>query len=251
MRSLHFSSMIVCAKHYLLALLCTVILSAEPDAIVIASLQSSDDALAVPPVSPVSPLLPLDIASLGAEWQALFESMHAVERVTALFGESRSFAFRKKPRRYRGVFRKEADGRVSLAYTEPEKMVLHIGDGFAYYRKEAGTIRRIPNSNTQGAALALMPRLLNFDLAPIAEYYEISGFMEGADWHLAFDAKEDSKEELPYQRMEVIGQGTAVQRIELTKSEKQSILIEMGEPMYPEFFLPEVKAAYFFFPESE
>jgi len=198
-----------------------------------------------------APLAPLDVASPGAEWRALFDSMQAVDRVAAPFEEARSFAFRKEPKRYRGIFRKEADGRVSLAYTEPEAMALHLGEGFAYYRKGGGAVRRIPQSNAQSAALALFPQLLNFDLVPIAEHYAIFGSLEGERWRLRFEAKEASADELPYQAMEIQGQGTAVRRIELSKSEAQRIVIEMGDPVYPEFYLPEARAAYFFSPDPE
>lgn len=193
----------------------------------------------------------LDVAAPDAAWQSLFDSMHAVERVAAPFVEARTFAFRKKPKQYRGVFRKEADGRVSLAYIEPEAIALHIGEDFAYYRKGEGTVRRIPQSNSQGDALALFPKLLNFDLVSISEFYEISGALDGEVWQLAFDVKADLDEEVPYQYMRVTGLGTAVTSIELSKSAKQQILIEMGEPVYPEFYLPQIKEAYFFRPESD
>ncbi|MGZ0709975.1 LolA family protein [Coraliomargarita sp. W4R53] len=194
---------------------------------------------------------PLDINAIDREWQVLFDEMHAVERVATSFEESRTFAFRKAPKLYRGVFRKEADGRVSLAYTEPEAIALHIGDGFAYYRKGEGRVRRIPNSNSQSGALAIFPQLLNFDLIALAGNYEISGDIEGGVWHLSFVADEDSSEDLPYQSMRVDGRGTAVRRIELSKSQKQAVVIEMQDPVYPDFYLPEIKAQYFFRPDSE
>jgi hypothetical protein len=243
--------------------------TASVDAIGIASLQGSVAAPAValessrcdaaPAVSPASEVDAIGIASLqlstlnpldlDADWQALIESMHAVERVAAPFVEARTFAFRKEPKQYRGVFRKDADGRVSLAYTEPEAMALHMGEGFAYYRKGEGAIRRIAQSNSQGAALALFPQLLNFNLPSIAEFYEIAGALEGDAWTLVFSAKPDL--ELPYQKMSITGLGIVVKRIELSKSETQQVLIEMGDPVYPEFYLPEAKAAYFFRLESK
>lgn len=198
-----------------------------------------------------APLAPLDLGALDADWRALFDSMQAVDRVAAPFEEARSFAFRKEPKRYRGVFRKDVGGRVSLAYTEPEEMVLHLGEGFAYYRKEGGTVRRIPQSHSQGEALSLFPKLLNFDLEPITGHYAISGSMEGERWHLRFEAKEGPAGAVPYEQMEIMGLGTAVLRIELSKSETQRILIEMGDPVYPEFYLPEAKASYFFSPDPE
>ena len=193
----------------------------------------------------------LDMQALNANWQALFASMHAVGRVAAPFEESRSFTFRKEPKRYRGVFRQAADGRLSLAYTEPGKMVLHIGEGFAYYRKGAGAVRRIPDSNTQATALALLPDLFNFNLESVAAYYEISGQLSDEGWCLVFNAKAMVKEELPYRRMEIVGSGTNVRRIELSKSESRQIVIEMGDPVYPEFYLPQAKAAYFFYPAGD
>lgn len=194
---------------------------------------------------------PLDLEALDEDWQALFESMQSVGRVAAPFEESRSFTFRKEPKRYRGVFRRAADGRVSLAYTEPEKMVLHIGEGFAYYRKGEGSVRRIPDSNTPASALALLPDLLNFELETVAQYYQISGQLAAADWHLVFKAKTGAEDELPYRRMELTGSGTVVRRIELSKSESQQIVIEMGDPVYPDFYLPQAKADYFFYPAGD
>jgi len=217
------------------------------DAIGIASLQKSSDV--APATSPA--VHPVDATALNAEWQALIDQIHAVERVASPFVESRTFAFRKEPKLYRGVFRKEIDGRVSLAYTEPEAIALHIGEGFAYYRKDAGTIRRIPESNAQGGALALFPKLLNFDLAALSQSYDVSGLIEGEVWQLSFVAQDESNEDLPYESMLVEGRGTAVLRIELTKNRKQRIVIEMGDPVYPEFYLPQIKAQYFFRPDSE
>lgn len=205
---------------------------------------SSPDAISIVSLQPLMP------AALDADWQALFESIHAVERVAAPFVEERTFAFRKKPKEYRGVFRKEADGRISLAYTEPEAMALHLGDDFAYYRKGEGTVRRIPQSGSEVEALALFPKLLNFDLVSISEFYMISGVLKGDAWQMAFDAKTGLEKVLPYQHMRITGLGTEVQRIELTKSEKQQIVIKMGDPVYPDFYLPQIKAAYFFRTES-
>lgn len=188
----------------------------------------------------------LDVEHLDADWVELFEAMHAVERVAAPFVEERSFAFRKTPKLYRGVFRKEADGRVSLAYSEPEKMALHLGKDFAYYRKEGGAVRQIPQSHSQAAALAIFPQLLNFNLSAVASYYEISGWLDEGEWALQFLAKEGQSHELRYLEMRVAGTRTRVQMIELYKSEKQGIVIRMGEPVYPEFYLPEIREKYFF-----
>ena len=228
MRSIYYSF----GKCYLLALICVAGFSPEIDAIGIASLQ------------------PLNPVALDADWQILIDQMHSVERVAAPFVEERTFAFRKKPKQYRGVFRKEADGRVSLAYAEPEAIALHLGDDFAYYRKGEGTMRRIPQSDSEVEALALFPKLLNFNLVSIAEFYAISGVLQDDAWQLAFDAKTESEEVLPYQHMRITGLGIEVQRIVLSKSEKQQVVIEMGDPVYPDFYLPQIKAAYFFRPES-
>lgn len=213
--------------------------------VVAATFSDSDSSSALPP------LQPLDATALDADWQALLERMHAVERVAAPFVEARRFPFRKKPKHYRGTFRKAADGRISLAYAEPEEIALHIGAGFAYYRKGEGTVRRIPHANEQSSALALFPQLLNFDLAGLSAHYALSGAIEGDVWQLALEAQSGTEQALPYQSMRVEGRGTAVERIELYKNKKQRIVIEMGAPVYPEFYLPEIRAQYFFCPDSE
>lgn len=196
-------------------------------------------------------LQPLDVAHLNAEWVALFAQLHAVERVAAPFAEERFFAFRKTPKTYRGAFRKTEDGRVSLAYAEPEEMSLHLGDGFAYYRKSTGSVRQIPSSNSQSEALALFPQLLNFNLKAIAEFYTIRGELNEAGWRLVFDAKDAFASELSYAHMKVAGVGIVMQRMELLKNAKQRIVITMGDPVYPEFYLPEIKEKYFFSPATK
>lgn len=191
---------------------------------------------------------PLDIEAPGPEWQALLDTMRATERVAAPFVEHRSFAFRKEPKQYAGVFRKESDGRISLAYTEPEAMALHIGDDFAYYRKGDGSIRRIPESKAQQASIRLLPKLLNFDLHSMAQQYAIAGGFDGESWLLVFTAKADV--DVPYREMRINGLGAAVESIELLKSSRQKVRIQMGDPVYPDFYLPHTKEAYFFSLES-
>jgi hypothetical protein len=192
----------------------------------------------------------IDVSALDADWQALFDLMHAVDRVEAPFVEARRFAFRKKPKQYRGVFRKDIDGQVSLAYTEPEVMALHIGDGYAFYRTAEGRVRRIPQSNSQSDALALFPQLLNFDFAGVATFYEITGELIGGRWQLVFEAKLDAAD-VAYQKMLISGKSTAVQRIELIKNAKQRVVIEMGNPVYPECYLPDIQETCFFSPATK
>ncbi|MGJ8654544.1 MAG: hypothetical protein ACSHX8_14885 [Opitutaceae bacterium] len=191
----------------------------------------------------------IDVSALNADWQALFDSMHAVERVAAPFVEARTFAFRKTPKEYQGVFRKDIDGRVSLAYTQPDLMALHIGEGYAFYRKGEGAVRRIPQSNSQSDALALFPQLLNFDLVGVAAFYRISGSLQDSEWQLVFDA--NSEADVSYQKIYISGESTVVQRIELVKNAKQRVIIEMGDPVYPEFYLAEIKDKYFFSPATK
>jgi hypothetical protein len=194
---------------------------------------------------------PLRVEALPPEWNALFDQLHEVERVAAPFIEKRYFSFRRSPKLYRGVFHKDVGGHVSLAYTEPEKMVLHLGEGFAYYRKGAGAIRSIPHGRKENDALALFPRLLHFDLAAISEQYEVFGGMSDGQWHLFFKAKAAVEDATPYRWMEVSGQGAAVKQIKLSKGDDEGIFIEMGDAAYPEFYLPEARESYFFQPEKK
>lgn len=197
------------------------------------------------------PLSPINVSALDADWQALFDLMHAVDYVAAPFTEERYFTFRRTPKAYAGIFRKDPDGHVSLAYTTPETVALHLGEGFAFYRKGEGTVRRIPQSNSQSDTLALFPKLLNFDLVSVSAFYDLSGELNDLVWRLNFDAKPAFADEVSYQQITISGDATAVQRIELIKSAKQRVVIMMGDPVYPKFYLPEIKAKYFFTTESE
>ncbi len=194
-------------------------------------------------------LPPLDVAHLDAEWSALFDEMETVVCVAAPFTEERFFAFRKEPKVYQGFFRKSEAGSVSLAYTEPEVMALHIGEGFAYYKKGDGAVRSIPQSDDASGALAIFPALLGLDFEALSAYYDIRGECVEKRWQLVLEAKAELEGTMTYARIEVEGDGRAVQRIELLKSAKQRIVIVMGEPVYPEFYVPTIKAKYFFRPE--
>jgi hypothetical protein len=200
-------------------------------------------------LEPAADWPPLSLEALSPEWEALLAELHAVERVAAQFVEKRYFSFRKSPKLYRGVFHKDIGGSVSLAYIEPEKMTLHLGEGFAYYRKGDGAIRSIPHGRDENQTLALFPQLLNFDLEGISEQYELFGDVNDGRWNLFFKAKAALEAEMPYRWMEVSGRGSAVKVIKLSKGEKEGVLIEMGDAVYPEFYLPEAREAYFFLPK--
>ena len=227
-------------RHYLYSfLLSSLLFTCHPSVASVAELEPSAD------------WPPLYLEALSPEWEALLAKLHAVERVAAPFEEKRYFSFRKSPKLYRGVFHKDVGGNVSLAYTEPQKMTLHLGEGFAYYRKGDGAIRSIPHGRDENQTLALFPQLLNFDLEGISEQYDLFGEMNDGRWNLFFKVKPALEGEVPYRWMEVLGQGSEVKAIKLSKGEKEGILIEMGDAVYPEFYLPEAREAYFFQPKAK
>lgn len=199
------------------------------------------------PIELSDDLSKLDVHQLSTDWTAWLEQMKAVNRVMAPFSEERTFAFRKKAKRYEGVFRKSIDGSVSLVYSQPQAMALHVGEDFAFYRKgEGGAVRSIPQSSSQSDALAVFPQLMAMDLAAMSAYYEIFGALAGESWRLVLIAKVDASIEMPYERVALRGIGTDVASIELVKSEKQGIVITLEEAVYPETFSEEEQARYFF-----
>ena len=214
---------------------------------VFASLNAGDSS--ADEVSEAVRWVPMDASNLDPEWRMLFERMRSVERVSAPFVEERYFSFRKKPKVYHGVFRKSTDGSVSLAYSDPEVMALHVGEGFAFYRKGEGPVRRIPQGHGRGELLEVLPRLLRLDLAKLTDDYELMGAWEETSWRLRLIAKRQALDSLPYSRIELGGEDAAVRRIELCDAGEQRIVIELGQPVYPEFYSQKSRADYFFHTE--
>lgn len=193
-----------------------------------------------------APLSEVTVSELSPQWQMLLDEIHAFERVVVPFVETRSFSFRKSDKSYRGVFRKAADGSVSLAYLEPRAMTLHLGEGFAYYRKEGGEIRRIPQSELEAGAMAIFPKLLSLDLKALAQYYSISGAWSEDLWRLHLEERPGIELNVSYVEIGLFGHGPELQIIELKKNNRERITIEMETPELPDAFSEAEQAEYFF-----
>ncbi len=193
----------------------------------------------------------LDAGNLEMGWSHLFRELRMVGNVRAAFTESRSFAFRKEPKLYRGVFRKSSEGAVSLAYTGAEAMAVHVGADYAYYRKSGDAdVRRIPESSSRRGSLALFPSLVNLDIQALAQTYDLYGdFTSEGGWRLQLVAKPES--DVDYERIDLTGTAREVNGIDLYKSARSSIRIRMDAAEFPEAFSEAEVADYFFEPEAE
>lgn len=192
----------------------------------------------------------LEMASLPTEWDLLLQELHAARCVKAQFQEARYFKFKTEPQLYDGVFRKAADGSISLAYQSGSSMALHVGPDFAYYRKGDGAAKPIPGFASRKGSVSILPALLSLNLEALSEQYHVYGRMDTSSggWELRLVEREDASSDLDYEQIELSGVRTALQTILLRKGAMRSIQIELEAPEFPENFSAEIKEQYFFTP---
>jgi len=196
----------------------------------------------------VAPEYQLDLQQLEPKWHELFERLRGVENIQAKFVEQRFFRFRQAPKSYVGEFRKSADGAVSLAYTDPRKaMVVHVGESYAYYRKDDEDVAAIPNMSSQRESLGLFPVLVGMRFEVLAQLYDLYGNYDTEDgWMLVLQQKDEA--EVDYRRIGLTGTARTVLEIELQKSPKQRIQISLSEVEFPAGFDDQERSLYFFKP---
>jgi len=191
----------------------------------------------------------LNFDALTPSWQELLSTLHEVEYVAAPFTEARHFKFKTEPQRYTGVFRKASNGAVSLAYEDGSSMALHVGDGYAYYRKGDGPAKAIPDFASKRDSVSLLPSLLGLKLEDLNTVYTVYGRLEsGNAWELRLVERPEVEMDLTYEQIDVTGQGPVVETIVLRKGAMRSIEITLESPEFPESFSSEVMEAYFFQP---
>jgi len=159
-------------------------------------------------------------------WLALAASFARQPDTTAAFTEQRFFPFKKAPVDLRGTSRVSATRGLSLHYTAPDERIVILDAQGVLLRDARGEVAA-PEDPRAGAAQAALVQVLRFDLPKLAERFEIFGQRTGDPWTLAFVPRDAELRRTVGQIIVAGGTGT-VSRIELRRSARQSIVIQIG-----------------------
>jgi len=176
-------------------------------------------------------------------WQDLVERFGRRGETVADFEEKRFFPFRREPVALMGEVRVSAARGLSLHYTAPQVRTVIIDAGGMVIRDEAGRDSAPPDPRANVANEALL-HILRFDFERLAEGFEIYGRRDGERWSLALVPKNHGVRRAIGDLL-VDGEGDRVRRIELRRSARQHIDIEIQPPRPAAAFTAEEVKRYF------
>ncbi len=161
-------------------------------------------------------------------WQDLTGRLRRQPEVTADFIENRWFAFKRTPTILRGEARVSTAHGLSLHYVSPQEQTVIIDAGGILLRAPTGDSVPPADPRAEAANSALL-HVLQFDLTPLANAFDLYGVRSGATWKLALVPKEESLRRTLGQ-ISIEGEGEAVRRIELRRSALQRVEILIAPP---------------------
>ena len=182
--------------------------------------------------------------ALGApEWRQLKELYARGPDGVATFEERRYFPFRKEPIVLRGEVRASRRHGLSLNYLSPDPRIMILDERGVLVR-EAGRDKPPPSDPRAAAVNQVMFNLLRLDFAALEKAFEIFGARGDGEWSLTLVPREES-----FRRslgdVYVGGDDVSVRRIELKRSAKQRVVIEMTAPRTMASFPAEEVKKYF------
>ena len=161
------------------------------------------------------------------EWRDLAATLARKPDTLTGFTELRFFPFKKEPVRLAGDVRVSAERGLSLHYREPEERIVIFDRQGMLIREPAGQ-KAVPSDPRANAANAALLHILQFDFPTLEQTFELFGRREGPSWALGLVPR-DAAMRRNIGEIHVAGTADAVRRIELRRSAKQRIEIEMAE----------------------
>lgn len=165
------------------------------------------------------------LAPDAPEWRPWAEEIARQPDLVAEFVERRHFPFRKEPVVLAGEVRVSRARGLSLHYTAPERRIVILDSQGVLVRDAAG--QSAPPDPRAAAANAALLHILRFDLAALAREFELYGRREQEAWSLALVPRVAALRRA-IGNIHVGGAGPAVRTIELRRSAKQHIDIEIS-----------------------
>jgi hypothetical protein len=175
-------------------------------------------------------------------WKGLAATFAHQPDATAQFSEQRYFPFKKAPVELKGESRVSATRGLSLHYTAPEERTV-ILDAQGVLVRDARGENAAPADPRAAAANAALVQVLRFDFVALALQFELFGQREGAAWKLAFVPRAADLRRSVGQII-VAGDADVLTRIEIRRSPKQYVAIQIG-PARAEPFTADELQRYF------
>lgn len=183
---------------------------------------------------------PAHLLAPGAPgWSDLAADFAAQPDITAAFTEHRQFPFKKEPIELAGESRVSHAHGLSLHYTSPEDRIVILDARGVLVRDAKGEAGPPPDPRASGANDAMF-HILQFDFAALEHGFELYGERSGRDWTLALVPRSEAQRKA-IGRITVSGTGTAIHRIELRRSARQVIGIDLAAPVPTPFSPADLK----------
>ena len=207
-------------------------------ALLLVSLGSGHAAETDPRVDPALRLPPA-----AASWSDLTGAFAKNGDVTADFTERRHFPFKREPVVLAGEVRVSPARGLSLHYLTPDERTVILDDQGVLIRVAAG--QKAPPADPRAAAAnrALL-HVLRFDLAGLEQDFELYGRREDGEWELTLVPRTEALQR-SVGRITAAGAGPTIRRIEIRRTEKQAIEIEIAPPRAQTPFPAEEVKAFF------
>lgn len=172
-------------------------------------------------------------------WRELAARFARRPEGTAPFFERRVFPFRLVPIELQGESRVAPGRGLSLHYTAPAERIV-ILDAQGVLVRDARGETAAPDDPRAAAANAALVQVLRFDLAALAEHFELYGRREDESWQLAFVPRAGEVR----RRVGIItvaGRADALERIEIRQSARQYVVIGLGPARVAPFSAAELQ----------
>ena len=183
------------------------------------------------------------LAPAAPAWSDLIDGFARNPDITADFAERRSFPFKKEPVELTGEVRVSARHGLSLHYLTPEERTVILDTGGVLIRAAAGE-KTPPADPRAAAANEALLHILRFDFPALERDFELYGKRADAAWTLTLVPRTESLRR-SVGRITVTGEAAAIRRIEIRRTARQVIEINIAPPRSTAAFPAEELARFF------
>lgn len=176
-------------------------------------------------------------------WPDLTDAFAHNPDITANFTERRRFPFRKESVVLTGEVRVSPAHGLSLHYLTPDERTIIVDERGMLIRTAAG--QKIPPADPRAAAAneALL-QILRCNLAALAKNFELFGRRDGVTWELELIPRAEAQAH-GVGRILAAGESATIRRIEIRRTEKQVIEIDLAAPRSLASFTPDELREFF------
>lgn len=174
-------------------------------------------------------LTPVD-ADQDPVWRRLFAHLSEPRTRFSTFTEARHFPFRRHPVELTGEIRISPDRGLSLRYLEPKEQLMIVDSAGVLMRDAKGRERSASGDKRATSISLALTQILRFDLAALEQNFTLRGKHTGSAWILEFQPRDEAlKQSLGVITVE--GRDDTLVGIEMRRSERQRIVITIGETL--------------------